>query len=119
MNQQQSLNLEADRLPPKREQRRSYVKTMKERHGIFTDLCKGGGDWMAFSVPECAKGIGDRFGLTEDRVKKLKLEPIEMLAEFSRLLDEAGLIEEDHNTEYEAVRAVASRIEADAEHEKL
>ena len=87
--------------------RRAEVAAMKKEHGIYTHLCRGGGDWLAMSMPECIKAL-QGYDLTKEEKEDGAL----LLAGYCRLLDEAGLVEQDHKTEWLAVQSVLKRMKA-------
>lgn len=80
------------------------VNRLKAEHEIWTHNAPGAGNWLAFCVPACRKllkGYGDEVQT---------MEPIELFASYSRLIDESGLTEDFHPTELSAVRAVVSKL---------
>jgi hypothetical protein len=105
MNDQTEL-FRSDRDPRPRLSHRDEVKSMKEKHGIFTHLSRGNGDWLALSMPECIERLKG-YTLTDEE----KTVGAALLAGYCRLLDDEGLIEENHRTEYEACLALVKRIE--------
>lgn len=100
------LLLDVPRTKSRRDIRREEVAALKQEHGIFTHNCRGAGEWLALSMPECIKAL-EGYNLTEEE----RTCGAALLAGYCRLLDEAGLIEEYHKTEYEAVTALVERIE--------
>lgn len=94
-------------VPRARNSHRDEVKSMKEKHGIFTYNCKGAGDWMAMSMPECVEKLKG-YDLTDEE----KTCGATLMAGYCRLLDESRMIEDGHKTEYEACRALVERIES-------
>lgn len=93
-----------------RAKHRAEVAALKQKHGIFTHLDRGGGDWLALSLPECVAAL-DGYDLTEAE----RTDGAALLIGYCRLLDDAGLIEEGHETERAAVGAVVKRMTQRAE----
>ncbi len=91
--------------PPTKEVRRKECEALKAKHTIWTHHMPK--DWMALSMTECTAALAGYNLTTEQRTV-----PIMMMAGYCRLLDEAGMIEQGHATEWEAVRALATRLEA-------
>lgn len=89
----------------RRKRNREEVARLKLAHGIFTH--KGGcsGVWMALSMPECAEALSG-YDLTDEE----KTDGVALMGGYCRLLDEAGLIEDDHKTELDAVKALVARL---------
>ena len=92
-------------LKRERANHRAEVEALKKAHGIFTHLCRGGGDWLALSMPECCAALSG-YGLTEIE----RTDGVALMAGYCRLLDEAGLVEEGHKTERAAVAALVERL---------
>ena len=90
-----------------RNARRQEVQTLKKAHGIFSHHCAGGGDWMAISMPECTAALAG-YDLTDEE----KTDAVALMAGYCRLLDEANMIEQGHQTEYDAVKALVARLSA-------
>jgi hypothetical protein len=95
------------RQPSVRTSHRDEVRHLKKEHGIFSHHCAAGGDWMALSMPECTAALAG-YDLTEEE----KTDAVALMAGYCRLLDDAGMIEQGHRTEYDAVKALASRLSA-------
>jgi hypothetical protein len=91
--------------PTTKEKRRKECDALKEKHAIWTHHTHK--DWLALSMRECTAALNG-YDLTTEQ----KTVPIMMLAGYCRLLDEAGMIEQGHETEWEAVTALARRLEA-------
>ena len=81
----------------------AWMKRVKSELDIFTDLCSVSG-WMAFSFAK-AKDILLGYQLTEDEKK----DPIALFAGYCRLLDDAGMVADGEQTEFDAVVFVAMR----------
>lgn len=94
------LDVPQDR-PSKRQQHAAEVAELKAKHGIVTHLCRGGGEWLAVCPKECGKVLGTPEDITL----------FDLISGYCRLLDEAGLVEENHPTEHAAVTALAKRLE--------
>lgn len=90
--------------PNVREERRKYVAEMKEKHEIFTHHCAGAGDWMALDMPLCRRLLNGY-----DMTREEKTDGVALMAGYGRLLDEAHMIEENHKTEYDAVKAIVDK----------
>lgn len=98
-------------LKRQRANHRAEVEALKKEHGIFTHLCRGGGDWLALSMPECCSALSG-YNLTEIE----RTDGVALMAGYCRLLDEAGLVEEGHKTERAAVAALVERLRSNASH---
>lgn len=80
---------------------------MKMVHGIYTHHEKGPAGWMALPMPQIVKMLeADGHKLSDME----KTNGAHVMAGYCRLIDEAGLVEEGHRTEYEACRAIAERF---------
>jgi hypothetical protein len=89
---------------------RGHVRALKEKHGIHTHHASMTGDWIAISMPTCIKAL-EGYGLTAEEKTSIGA----LFAGYCRLLDEAGLVEEGHQTEREAVEAAVRRWPATKE----
>lgn len=99
------FDLPGEGLKRQRVNHRAEVRALKKEHGIFTHLCRGAGDWLALSMPECTAALAG-YDLTDEE----KTDAVLLLAGYCRLLDEAGLVEDGHETERAAVAAVVERL---------
>lgn len=96
--------------PTTKEKRRKECEELKAKHFIWTHSAPKDAntrDWLAMSMSECTAALNG-YPLTSAE----KTVPILMLAGYCALLDDAGMIERGHATEWEAVKAVARRLEA-------
>ena len=89
--------------PSTKEKRRKECEALKAKHAIWTHHTAK--DWLALSMTECTAALNGYDLTTEQRTV-----PIMMLAGYCRLLDDAGMIEQGHETEWEAVTALAARL---------
>lgn len=101
------FDLSTEGLKRSRKSFAAEVAELKAQYGIFTHLCRGGGEWLALSMPECCAALSE-YGLTEEE----RTNGVALMAGYCRLLDEAGLVEEGHRTEREAVTSLVSRIKS-------
>jgi hypothetical protein len=99
------FDLSSPGLKRTRANHRFEVEALKKEHGIFTHLCRGGGEWLALSMPECCAALSG-FPLTEIE----RTNGVALMAGYCRLLDEAGLVKEGHKTERAAVAALVERL---------
>lgn len=83
------------------------VKAWKDKYRIYTHHAPHAGRWIAFSMDECCEAFKG-YNLTEAQ----KTDGFEMLAGFCRLMDESGIVEDNHRTEYMACSALVKRIES-------
>ena len=100
-----SFVAEIPRSKSNREIRAEQVDAWKAEYGIQTHCCRGGGDWMAVSMPECI-ALLEGYGLTDAEKTSLPA----LMAGYCRLLDEAGVIEDGHATEFIACEKLTARI---------
>ncbi len=103
--------------PTTKAKRRAECETLKVKYGIWTHsmldhdvgATYGHLNWLAMSMPECTQALAGYKLTTEE-----KTIPIAMIAGYCRLLDDAGMIEQGHKTEFAAVTALAIRLDAKA-----
>lgn len=98
------FDLSAPGLRRSRRDTRKATNALKREHEMFTHYCQDGG-WLAMHLPSCRAAL-EGYELTELE----RTDGVVMLAGYCRLLDEAGLVHEDHKTEREAVLAAIGKL---------
>jgi len=90
-------------IPESESPRLKWKKKVVEKYSIFTHYYKGHG-WMAFSMTKALEMLSG-YSLTDEQ----KTEPIMLFAGYCRLLDEAGLVADRMETEFDAICEVCKR----------
>ena len=79
--------------------RRDRLMAFREAHRIWTHFCRGEDPWLAMLLPR-AEELAKQYG-------SANFHPVEMMADYCRLLEEQDIIAVGH-TERDAVRTLCA-----------